>query len=73
MAISSEVPPARAVTPAGSKPKRFLNCEASYGRAFFDSIDPIRKFATPLLARLLINCSLIFCAVGTELPHAEIR
>jgi len=43
MAISSEVPPARAATPAGSKPKRFLNCEASYGRAFFDSIGQKRK------------------------------
>jgi hypothetical protein len=36
--------------PAGSKPKRFFNCKANYGRAFFDSIDPTETLAANFAA-----------------------
>jgi hypothetical protein len=35
--------------------------------------DPMQKFAQPLLGKNCYDCAIIFCALGTGLPFAEIR
>ena len=50
MAVGPWCLPARLRRPAGSKPKRFFNCKANYGRAFFDSIDPTETLAANFAA-----------------------